>query len=95
MPPVTSIRIITLVICTLAGLAGVCVVTLCICALRGIQPNPVVTTALISLSGTLSGALSSLLVNTRTKPEDSSPVVPIPVAVQNTKEDPVHTEEIH
>lgn len=54
-----------LVISILGILAALCIGTMCACALLDIDIQESLMTALISLSGTLAGAIGTLLSNTR------------------------------
>lgn len=68
---VTSLRIITIVVLSIAILAGMAVGALAYCLISGHQPNEVLLAAFISISSGLVGALTGLLVNTRTQPPAS------------------------
>lgn len=64
--PTTSIRIITIVVCAIALDATLGLLTLSYCLILGIKPDPTLITAYVGMTGGLFGALSGLLVNTRT-----------------------------
>ena len=66
MNPTTPTSIIWFVIATLAGLAFVVIGTLCGLAVAGTEADGEFRAALIGFAGGLVGALSSVLVNTRT-----------------------------
>ena len=62
----TSLRIITIVVCGIAVDATIGLLTLSYCLIFGIKPDPTLITAYVGMTGGLFGALSGLLVNTRT-----------------------------
>ena len=67
-----SPAIVKIVVISISGLALICVLTLCACALMERKPGPEINTALITTLGTLVGALTGLLANTKTVPALSS-----------------------
>lgn len=66
----TSLRIITIVVCGIAIDATIGLITLSYCLIAGIKPDPTLITAYVGMTGGLFGALSGLLVNTRTTHTD-------------------------
>lgn len=62
----TSLRIITIVVCGIAIDATIGILTLSYCLVVGIKPDPTLITAYVGVTSGLFGALSGLLVNTRT-----------------------------
>ena len=91
MNPTTNQSAITIITMTIAVMAFSCVASICVLAFYGIQIPPELNT----LAGGLVGALTAMLVKTSptetTKPP--TPDAPMPVAVQSSETDPVHTEE--
>ncbi len=99
--PQTNMRIIMIVVITLALNATVGLTTLAYCLLNKIEPNQVLLTAYLSIVTGLLGLIGGML--TKTSPTETTkqppPMLstsfdnPSPVKVISTTEDPVHTEE--
>lgn len=66
--PATSLRIITLVVVAIAINVTACIGTMAYCLISRITPDTPLFTAFVGVTGALSGALTGLLVNTRTTP---------------------------
>jgi hypothetical protein len=62
----TSLRIITIVVCGIAIDATIGILTLSYCLIAKIEPDPTLITAYVGVTSGLFGALTGLLVNTRT-----------------------------
>ena len=83
-PPTTSIRIIGIVVTSLAVNLTLGLLTLAICMIFGVKPEGALLTAFVGVTGQLSGALTGLLVNTRSQPQPTSePEQPQPNPPQN------------
>lgn len=63
--PATSIRIITIVVIAIASDATIGILTLAYCMISMIQPPESLTTAFVGITSGLVGALTGLLINTR------------------------------
>ena len=79
----TSKSVIVLVICILGTTALICVATLAACMLLRITPDPVMLAAFTGLTGNVTGAITGLLVNTRTQSSE-----PIKAEITTKPEDP-------
>ncbi len=90
--PTTSLRIITIVVCTIGLLSLICVGTLAYCMICSVQVPEGLNAAFTGVTGGLVGALTGLLVNTRS-PHAGEDESSIPVTVQNTASQPVPTTE--
>ena len=71
-PPATSVRIIGIVVTSLALNLTLGLITLAICMIFGVKPEGALLTAFVGVTGQLSGALTGLLVNTRSQPQPTS-----------------------
>jgi len=87
----TNQTAITIITSTIAIMAVCCVLSICVLAFFAIQIPPELNT----LAGGLVGALTAMLV--KTSPTETlkvpTPDTPMPVTVQSSEKDPVHTEE--
>lgn len=72
MPPQTHPKIIFIVVCSIAGLAFLTAGSLCFCLLSKEKPDQVLLTAVVGLSTGCVGALTGLLINTRTTPPNAA-----------------------
>lgn len=90
-PLSTSIRIITIVVCAIATNATLGLMTLAYCMVTGRQPDPVLVTAFVSLTSGFAGALTGMLINTRSTPHE--PTDPPEVKISNTSDHPVPVKE--
>lgn len=77
--------IVLIVVISIAALAFISVSSLCLTLFYKNYADPAVLSALISTSGTLTGSLVTILVNTRRSGD-------IPVTVTNPPENPVQVE---
>lgn len=94
--PSTSIRIITIVVVGICVNGTIGVVTLSACMVLETKPDPTLVTAYVGLTAALVGALTGLLVNTRTQAgtvEPTPPTPPLPVTVENKPSEPVPTTD--
>lgn len=93
LPPAsTSIRIIRLVVIGIMVLAGESLTVLSAVIIFKIVPDPVILTAYVGITNYLIGALTGLLINTRTQPSGPISQDTIPeVKVVNKPDDPVPT----
>lgn len=100
MQPQTNMRIIMIVVITLALNATVGLSTLAYCLVFKIEPNQVLLTAYLSIVTGLLGLIGGML--TKTSPTETTkvatvPPIPVngvtPVQVMNEPKDPVPTEE--
>ena len=84
--------VIYVIVSTIAALAFLCVFSICILSYMGIKIPPELNT----LAGGSVGSLASMLVKTsptQAVPDPKLHGTPIPVSVQSSVQDPVHTEE--
>jgi hypothetical protein len=84
----TSLRIITIIVVTMAIASLFCIATLAYCLINNIQPDQILLTAFIGVTSSITGTLGGMLVNTR-----SSNGEPIQTTIMNNKSDPVPTVE--
>lgn len=70
--PATSLRIITIVVFAIAVNVTICIGTMAYCLISKITPDTTLFTAFVGVTGGLAGALTGLLVNTRTSPGTDS-----------------------
>jgi len=80
MTPTTNLRIITIVVLSIAANSFIGISTLSYCMVIGLKPDPTLITAYVGITSGLVGALTGLLVNTRTS--SAAPAV-TPVTVEN------------
>lgn len=66
--PATSIRIITIVVVTLALAALITITTLSVCLITSAKPDTTLVTAYVGIATGSLAALTALLANTRTTP---------------------------
>lgn len=104
----TPRKVLYIVVGALAILDFCCVASLCMTLFYKNYADPAVLSALIALTGSLTGSLGSILVNTRQAPMDSTtttttttnppppppPDSPTPVVIEQPKSKPVPTEEV-
>lgn len=91
--PTTSLRIITIVVTTIALLACIGMLTLAYCLLTGKTPDQNLLLAFVGLTTANAGALTGLLVNTRSSSAGEPPPAPMPTTVVNSPENPVQVEQ--
>jgi hypothetical protein len=86
MTPTTNLRIITIVVTAIAIDALLGLATLSYCMIVSLKPDPTLITAYVGLTSGLSGALTGLLVNTRTQERQE---LPVKTTIENLPNDPV------
>lgn len=85
MQPTTNLRIITIVVLSIATDSLIGIATLAYCMVIQIKPDPTLITAFVGITSGLVGALTGLLVNTRTQTEHGTNN-PVSVQVENKGE---------
>lgn len=90
----TSLRITTIVVLSIAVLAGLAVITLAWCMISEIKPEQALLTAFVGIASGLVGALTGLLINTRTSLTPGTPndLPTINAKIVNTAKDPAQVE---
>lgn len=76
--PSTKPGIVRLVVLAIATGSFVTIFTLAVLLVLNIKPDTVILTAFVSLAGQLTGALTGLLINTRSQKTETPPEPPQP-----------------
>lgn len=90
--PQTNMRVIMIVVITLALNATVGLSTLAYCLVMKIEPNQVLLTAYLSIVTGLLGLIGGMLTKTSPTEVTKQPDSPTPVQVVNQPADPVPVE---
>ena len=90
----TSLRITTIVVMAIAVLAALAVGSLAWCMIMGIDSNQVLLTAFVGITSGLVGALTGLLVNTRTPHTADDEPSTINANITNPVSDPVNMTDV-